>query len=137
MIVIRNFTWFTSPINCRNNFWKISRSIKFYLLKCIFVSCLNSFNAIAFRIENISVQGETMRRSSIYWGNDCSKSISWYFFIRIIILKNASYCFQCLQILILLIILVVKRVYLWGLTIRSCKVNCNIQINLASSKNIF
>ncbi len=97
---------------------KIGRSVEINIHNCISICFYYSFNSIAFRIKNVSINCKTMSSSVIYRWYLCSKTKSWNILVRIIILKNWSNWLDCLNIFILIWIEEVQWLGIVWVTIR-------------------
>ena len=65
-----------------------------------FVHLHDFLETIDFRVEDISVESETVGYV-LCWGNYSTVTEYWYKLIRIIVLKNITHHFDCVQVLIL------------------------------------
>ena len=92
-------------------------------------------NTIAFGFENVSVYREAMG-GTFRWRNSRAKSITWNFFVRVIILENTTDSLNRLNILVSPRIIAVKRVILMRRSIRQSEIDSDTQVDLAASKNV-
>ncbi len=94
------------------------------LADSILVGLNNAFNTITFWVENVAVERKAMVCSLIERWNRRSKPKSGYFFIRVVVLQNTSYTFNCVVVLVLIDITgVMQRVWFARLDVRQSKVD--------------
>lgn len=77
----------------------------------IFVGLLNTIYTVAFRSKDIAIESKTVGRP-FNSSNLCSKSVRWYFFVRIIVLKYVANSTKSLKVLILIRIHVVQGIWI-------------------------
>jgi hypothetical protein len=87
----------------------MSWAIKLNSAQTVHVCFYNSFEALAFWLEYVSVESKAVTCSSMVWLDACSKTIGWDLFITIIVLKDISNSFECLQIFVSLKVLAMQR----------------------------
>jgi hypothetical protein len=126
---------FSSVIYILYDLCKVGWTIKIDPWNSISIAWDNFFNAITFWLKNISVNRKTMGSSSL-WGNSSAKPIARDLFIRVIILKDTTNWLNSLNVLISLWILTMQRVVFIRGSIGQCEIDCNTQIDLASTKHI-
>ena len=112
------------------------RSVKLDRLQRLFVVLDHLIYPIYARIEDITIEGETVR-SSIVVGWDCSaKTVQIDHLVTVVELKNVSDGIDSLQVLIIPRVEVVERLLTGRVSVRQGKVNCKGQINLAATEDV-
>jgi hypothetical protein len=104
----------------------VGGTVQVDLADSILVGFNNAFNTITFWVEYVAVEGKAMICGLVEGWNRRSKPESGYFFIRVVVLQNTSYTFNCVVILVLINITgVMQRIWLARLDVRQSKVNRN------------
>jgi len=88
---------------------EMSWAIKLNSAQTVHVCFYNSFEALAFWLEYVSIESKAVTCSSMVWLDACSETIGWDLFITIIVLKDISNSFECLQIFVSLKVLAMQR----------------------------
>lgn len=92
--------------------------------------------SVALRIEDVAVEGKTVACLIDLFLDLGTKAVQGHVFVRIVVLKDLTDGFQGLKILIFRVILVVQGVGRSWISIGSCKINSDAQINIAAPKDI-
>jgi len=114
----------------------MSWAIKLNSAQTVHVCFYNSFEALAFWLEYVSIESKAVTCSSMVWLDACSETIGWDLFITIIVLKDISNSFECLQIFVSLKVLAMQRSWCVWLAIWQSKVYGDAKVNLTASKHI-
>ena len=96
-------------------------------------------HGVAFRLENVSVECETVRGSRIWASGKLStESINWIHLIGVVVLNNSKDSLDCSRVLINEILRVheMKRLRIVNWTVGKSKVNGHVNTNFASSKDV-
>ena len=109
LVVLIINSGFTPVIYFFQDLAEMSWAIKLNSAQTVHVCFYNSFEALAFWLEYVSIESKAVTCSSMVWLDACSKTIGWDLFITIIVLKDISNSFECLQIFVSLKVLAMQR----------------------------
>ena len=107
------------------------------VLQRALVGCCDSLESITFWVEDVAVKSEAVRCSVDGWRDGRSVAEDWDLLLGVIILQDVSSGFDGCEVLVPLHIKVVERISLGWITIAECEINGDIELNFASSENIF
>jgi len=68
--------------------------------------------------------------------NSCSKSVGWYLFIGVIVLKNIADSADRLDVFIPLVVLTMQRIMLSRVPVGQSKVYSDVEIDLTPSEDV-
>lgn len=137
-MILGHLHCFSSPIDCRDNLWKVRWPIQIAILNSSLVCLNHTVNAIAFRLKDVTIQCETVWCSAFCWWNQPTKAVKRNLFICIIVLQNFTNCPYSLQIFISPRITAMKRVAgLSWVTVWQGEIDSDIQVYFTPSKDVF
>lgn len=137
LVILRHLNSLASIIYARDDFRKVRRTVELQMLQTIVVCSLDAVNAVAFRLETITIEREVMESLAWHYVRKLgTEAIGRDHLVLIVVLKDSAYCSQGLQILILSWVSIVQRVKLVLRAVRCREVNGHVQVNLAAAKDI-
>ena len=77
-----------------------------------------------------------MRCSVCLWWHRCTKAKDWDLLVRVVVLQDVAHGLDGVKILVFVHVEIVERISIRGVTIAQRKVDCDAQLNLASTKDV-
>ena len=109
-------------------------------LKSILVTLNDIWNALNFRIEDVTIHSKAMwdvwSLNSLNFWHLATKGIERKVLIGVILFKNSSNLLDSIDVLVLCQVQVMQRIWIGDRSIGWCHINSNLQANFTSSENI-
>ena len=124
-------------VDLSEDFAEVSRSVEAALLQSILIALDHTLNPGNAGIEDISVQGEAVRRT-VGVGRDCAtEAVEVDHLVSVIELENVAHILDSLQILVALRVEIVKRGWLARVAIGQGEVDGDRKVDFATAKDVF
>ena len=122
-------------VNKVNDLGKVCRTIQIYALNCVFVRLHDTVQPVTLRVENITVQGETVLSCGPIRWNRSTKTEGWYLLVTVVVLENAADRSDRVKIFIFRKVEVVERLWIAWHSIRHREIYSDRKPDFTASKD--
>lgn len=139
MVSLGNFQTLGHVVDCFYHAVEVGRAVEVDVVDRVFVGVKYTVEAIAFRVENVAVECETVGGSSRIIDSEAeltTKTKCRELLIRVVELQDIAYRLQCLEVLVAAQVLTVEGISIVGLAIAQSEVDCDGQVYLTTSKYV-
>lgn len=120
MVSLGDFETLGHVVDCFYHAVEVGRAVEVDVVDRVFIGVKYTVEAIAFRVENVAVEGETVGGSSRIIDSEAeltTKTKCRELLIRVVELQDIAYRLQCLEVLVATQVLTVKGISIVGLAI--------------------
>lgn len=136
LIVVVSRVCLTDVINGLQDRAEMGRTVQVNIRQAVLVVSHRFFEASNSRIETVTVHREAVSRSLAVWRHTSTEAKQIDVLVSVVVLQNAAHRLHHLQVLVLRHVEVVKRIGGVRRTITQSEINCDRQINVATSEDV-